>query len=73
MDSTPQTDETTKMKAWIDAQSYETLLRKWRQAPSGDRHFQGAMGEYYSAALARKRAEERDGGVGASKRIGWGT
>ena len=68
---TPQTDETMKMKAWIDVQSYETLLRKWRLAAVGDPFFQGEVGQHYSTALARKRAEEPDGGVAASKRIGW--
>lgn len=57
--------------AWIDQQSYETLLRHWRNAPVGDPMFQGDVGEHYASVLAKKRDETPDGGVGASKRIGW--
>jgi hypothetical protein len=61
-----------EMKAWVDAASYESLLRKWRFAISGDPHFQGEMGDYYIAAMKKKRDEVGDDEhVRASKRIGW--
>lgn len=60
-----------KLKQWIDGASYEELLRRWRHAPVGDPIFQDELGEHYKATLAEKRNAEPDGGVGASKRIGW--
>ena len=60
-----------EMMAWIDHESYEGLLRKWRNAPAGDPFFKAGIADYYLAALRRKRDETPDGGVGASKRIGW--
>lgn len=62
---------TADEKAWIDTASYEDLLRRWRFSPSGTSWFQGDTGAYYSAQLAKKRAETPDNGVSASKRIGW--
>lgn len=60
------------MKAWIDAASYESLLSKWRFAAVGDPFFQGEVGQYYSAAMARKRDEVGPGAaVAASKSVGW--
>jgi hypothetical protein len=57
---------------WIDAASYEQLLRRWRFAPSGDPLFQGEVGEYYKKALAEaKEAVGPAEAVAASKRIGW--
>ena len=59
-------------KQWIDNNSYEGLLRRWRNAPCGDPIFQGDTGNYYSKVMARKRDEVGPGGaVAASKRIGW--
>ena len=61
-----------QMRDWIDAASYEELLRRWRNAPAGNPFFQGEVGTYYSAAMARKRSEVGPGGaVAASKNIGW--
>ena len=57
---------------WIDAASYEQLLRKWRFTPSGDPLFEGEVGEYYQKAM--EKAREAVGpaeAVAASKRIGW--
>ena len=62
---------TDKMKEWIDEQSYETLLFKWRFGATSNPMFQGEVGQYYSRVMGEKRAQEPDGGVGASKRIGW--
>ena len=59
------------MRAWIDAASYEELLRKWRFAPVGDQLFQGAIGQYYSDVMGRKKAELGSGAVIASKAIEW--
>lgn len=57
-------------KEWIDSASYEELLRRWRHAPVGDPMFQGEVGNHYKDVMHRRRDEEPDGGVGASKRIG---
>lgn len=63
---------TEEAKKWIDAASYEQLLRRWRFGKPGDLMFLGDLGEYYAAVMSRKRAETGDNGVSASKRIGWG-
>ncbi len=59
-------------KKWIDDASYETLLAKWRYAPSGDPMFQGENGDYYQRVMNEKGAgltnEEKSR---ASKNIGW--
>lgn len=62
---------TPEQKQWIDSADYETLLRLWRFAPVGEPLLQGDAGQYYKEQLGVKRAAEPDGGVGASKRIGW--
>jgi len=64
---------TDKEKTWIDAASYEQLLRRWRMAPGGgDPIFQGDTGKYYSKVMQQKRAEVGPGeAVRASKSIGW--
>ena len=56
---------------WIDAAEYETLLRRWRFAPCGDPLFQGAIGEYYSKIMFKKRDELGANASDVSKRIGW--
>lgn len=62
---------TEEQKAWIDSASYEELLSKWRFAAVGDPMFQGPCGKYYSEVMTRKRSEDPDGHVRASKKIGW--
>ena len=62
---------TTEQKSWIDNASYMQLLDRWRFAPSGDEMFVGETGEYYAKVMKEKRAVEPDGGVYASKTIGW--
>ncbi len=62
---------TTEQKNWIDGSSFTQLLDRWRFAPFGDEMFVGDTGEYYSKVMKEKRALESDGGVGASKAIGW--
>jgi hypothetical protein len=60
------------MKQWIDNASYEQLLSKWRNAPSGDPYFQGETGDYYAEVMKRKREEVGNAAhVAASKAIGW--
>ncbi|MES2201171.1 MAG: hypothetical protein V4498_02860 [candidate division FCPU426 bacterium] len=44
-------------KGWIDAASYEELLRKWRFHPIGHRLFMGDTGRYYSKMLHARRME----------------
>ncbi len=63
---------TEKQKQWIDNADYESLLRKWRNSPSGDVMFQGDTFEYYEKVMAEKRAQVGDDAhVRASKNIGW--
>ena len=63
---------TDEQKKWIDSADYESLLRHWRNAPSGDPIFQGEAGEYYKTVLARKRDDVGNAThVAASKSIGW--
>ena len=60
-------------KDWVDGQSYESLLSKWRFAPIGDPTFSGAKGDYYSKVMfAKKAALEHSEQVQASKNVGWG-
>ncbi len=60
-------------KSWIDAASYQELLRKWRFEPSGSPWFAGELGAYYRDAMFRKRDETSPASqVAASKAIGWG-
>ena len=61
-----------KIKKQIDEMSYESMLRLWRNAPSGDPMFQGETGIYYKEVMFRKRDEVGpDAHVAASKSIGW--
>jgi len=64
---------TDSEKAWIDGANYESLLRRWRNAPSGgDSIFQGDTGKYYAKVMSEKRNAVGGGAaVDASKRIGW--
>ena len=59
------------MKNWIDNATYEELLYKWRFEPSDSPWFQDEIGEYYSAVMSKKRNEDNDRHVAASKSIGW--
>ena len=62
----------TELKKWIDEASYEDLLRKWRNAPAGDKFFFGDMGVYFEDAMKSKRAEVGDAEhTRASRSIGW--
>jgi len=61
-----------EMKKWIDEATYESLLRKWRFAKSGDPWFQGAIGEYYRDRMFKLREEIGNAEhVATSKAIGW--
>ena len=60
-----------KMREWIEAASYEDLLRRWRFAPAGDPFFSGNAGNYFAEHLIKKRDLTGDLGVSASKRVGW--
>ncbi len=62
---------TAEQKKWIDEASYVTLLERWRFASLGDPMFQGVLGEYYAKVMFEKRSKEPDGGVSASKTVGW--
>jgi len=67
----PTNEQEVQFKGWIDAQSYQGLLNRWRNAPSGDLIFTGPIGEYYGKRMAYMRNLEPDNGVAASKAIGW--
>ena len=60
---------------WIDNASYEELLDKWRNSPSGDGNsifFQGKIGEHYSKVMEHKKSLLKpDEAVAISKKIGW--
>ena len=58
-----------RIKRWIDAATYQDLLRKWRFASVGDPMFQGEIGEYYSKVMAEKRKTADH--IQASKNVGW--
>lgn len=60
-----------EMREWIDHASYEELLSKWRFHPAGSPWFQGQIGQYYAEVMAKKRDEDPDEAVRASKHIGW--
>ena len=64
---------TLEDKKWIDSSDYEMLLRRWRFAPcdGSDKMFQGDTGDYYKTVMFAKRGLELDGGVQASKNVGW--
>lgn len=58
-------------KEFIDGLSYEHLLEQWRFSPAGNPWFQGETGEYWGKRMAELKSKLPDGGVGASKRVGW--
>ncbi len=59
-------------KDWIDQASYEELLRKWRNSPTGDVWFAGEIGDYYAIRMKDKRsAITEEEAISASKRVGW--
>ena len=57
-------------KKHIDALTYEQLLRRWRNSPSGDAWFQGETGKYWGKRMAELKAKDPAGAVRASKNIG---
>jgi hypothetical protein len=64
---------TEKVRAAIDAKTYEQLLSGWRFAPVGDAWFQGESGDYWAKRMAELRAAANGDAkhVSASKSIGW--
>jgi hypothetical protein len=65
-------EQIAKLKSDIDAMSYESLLRLWRNAEVGSPYFQGEVGTYYRNRMTEKRVEVGDKEhVRASKSIGW--
>jgi len=64
--------EVDQLEQWIDAATYEDLLRKWRYAPPGSPYLTGLVGEHFQRVMAEKRrAVGAAEAVAASKRIGW--
>ena len=63
-------DLTPENKKIIDKMSYESLLRQWRNASSGNPWFQGETGKYWGERMKELREKGADH-VGASKKIGW--
>jgi len=62
---------TPEQKKWIDESDVETLLRKWRFAPSGDPLLQGECGEYYKQKMMALQSADPVAWTRASKNIGW--
>jgi len=64
---------TPELKSQIDSMSYEQLLDRWRNAPSGDQMMRDESGVYWGERMKELRQEP--GGQGrhiiASKLIGW--
>lgn len=59
-------------KAWIDAATYEDLLRVWRFDPTPSPWFDGEIGKHFSRVIEEKRqALSHEDRVAASKRVGW--
>lgn len=57
---------------WIDAASYEEMLRRLRFSPAGDPLFIGDTGKYFSEVMKEKK--EKVGQtevVEISKKVGW--
>ena len=48
-------DMTPELKAEIDSQSFQDLLRRWRFSPVGDPIFQGESGECQDHEQERKK------------------
>lgn len=62
----------SEVKNWMANASYEQLLSRWRNAPTGDPMFQGEAGVYYAEEMAKRRNEVgQSEHVRASKSIGW--
>ena len=62
---------TPENKKYIDSLSYESLLRRWRFGPVGDKWFQDETGDYWGQRMAELRDKDPAGAVSASKTIGW--
>ena len=61
------------MRDWIDNVDYEILLRRWRFAKSGDKFFQGEIGEYYDNIMREKGLKLSSADrVRINKLVGWG-
>ena len=59
-------------KDWIDAASYEQLLRKLRFSPAGDPLFVGDTGAYFQKIMNEKKIViGHEAAVAVSKSIGW--
>lgn len=59
------------IKNQIDNMDYESMLRLWRNAPSGYYMFQGDTGDYFSDTMAKKRDDLPNGeAVSISKNVG---
>jgi len=62
---------TKERKDYIDNLSYRQLLEKWRNAPTGDKWFQGETGKYWGQRMEEVRNRPETDHVAASKSIGW--
>ena len=62
---------TKEQKEWIDSADYESLLKKWRFAPTNDWVFLGECGKYYFQVMTQKCRADPEGAKAAGKKIGW--
>ncbi len=64
---------TPEIKSRIDAMTYEGLLSMWRNAPHGDKMFQGESGDYFGLRKAELRSapggDEMHSRI--SRSVGW--
>lgn len=61
---------TEERKKLLDAQTYQSLLRRWRFMPVGDPWFEGETGDYWAKRMEELRNNGADH-VSASKATGW--
>ena len=61
---------TKDSKDYIDSLSYEGLLREWRFSPSGNKWFQGEIGDYWKDRMHEMKEKESNP-ISISKKVGW--
>jgi len=61
-----------EMIEWISNADIEALLYRWRFEAYGSPWFTSAVGDHYSATIAKRREEVGpDAWANASKAVGW--
>lgn len=61
-----------EMIEWINTADIDALLYRWKFEASGSPWFTGAVGDHYSATIAKHRKEvEAAAWTTATKSVGW--